>query len=128
MQNDRSLRPIPQPIAVARDEPESIGAWPEVRVDRLPRRNRRTPGLIEILEKISKANPFRIRETQPRVIQSDSPGSGRNSNRAGEPHAVVIGGDGLDVWQRGHGTVSDQRWIDNRQAAAQRKPDPARGI
>src|SRR3954468_3382662 len=99
VQSDRGFRPVPQPLAVAGNKPESIGAGPKVRVNGFSRCNRLAPALVEIFEKISKANPPGHRETQARVLKCDSPGRWRNSNGAGEVYGVVIGGDRLDMRQ-----------------------------
>src|SRR5882762_4378324 len=101
VQSDRSFRAIPQPLAVARDKPESIGAGPKVRVNGFSRCNRLAPATVETFEKISKLNPPGHREAQPRVLKRDSPGRWRNSNGGGEICGVVIGGDRFDVRQRG---------------------------
>src|SRR5580704_16763273 len=101
VQSDRSFWPVPQPLAVAGDKPESIGAGSKVRVNGFSRCNRLAPATVETFEEISKANPLGHREAQPRVLKRDSPGGWRNSNRGGELCGVVIGGDRLDVRQRG---------------------------
>src|ERR1700751_2518835 len=41
LQCDRSFRPVPLPLAVAGDEPESIGTGPKIRVNGFSRCNRR---------------------------------------------------------------------------------------
>ena len=102
VQSDRSFWPVPQPLAVAGDKPESIGAGPKVRVNGFSRCNRLAPGTVETFEKISKANPPGRREAQPRVLKRDSPGRWRNSNGGGEVCGVVIGRDRLYVRQRGN--------------------------
>src|ERR1700756_2224928 len=43
VQSDRSFGPVPQPLAVAGDQPESIGAGPKVRVNGFSRCNRLAP-------------------------------------------------------------------------------------
>src|SRR5277367_310383 len=102
VQSDRSFWPVPQPLAVAGDQPESIGARPKVRVNGFSRCNRLAPTSVETFEKISEANPPGHREAQPRVLKRDPPGRWRNSNRSGEVCGVVIGGDRLDMRQRGN--------------------------
>src|ERR1700693_309863 len=102
VQSDRSFWPVPQPLAVAGDKPESIGAGPKVRVNGFSRCNRLALATVETFEKISKANPPGHREAQPRVLKCDSSGRRRNLNEGGEVCGVVIGGDRLDVRQRGN--------------------------
>src|SRR6266849_5981946 len=101
VQSDRSFWPVPQPLAVAGDKPESIGAGPKVRVNGFSRCNWLAPAIVEIFEKISKANPPGHREAQPGVLKRDPTRRWRNSNGAGQVYGVVIGGDRLDVRQRG---------------------------
>src|SRR5262249_1338601 len=126
VQNDRSLWPVPQPLAVAGDEPESIGAGAKVRVNGFPRRNRIAPAAVEIFQEISKTNPLGGREAQARVLERDSTGGWRNSNGGGGVCGVVIGGNHVDVRQCWNGNVRDLGWINNRDTAAERKPDLAR--
>src|ERR1700693_5278228 len=114
VQSDRSFWPVPQPLAVAGDYPESIGAGPEVRVNGFSRCNRLAPAAVETFEKISKANPSGHREAQPRVLKRDSPGRWRNSNGGGEVCGAIIGGNRLDVRQRGNRIVIALGWINNR--------------
>src|SRR6202795_1035819 len=101
VQSDRSFWPVPQPLAVAGDKPESIGTGPKVRVNGFSRCNRLAPATVETVEEISKANPPGHREAQPRVLKCDSHGRWRNPNGGGEFCGVVIRGDRLDVRQRG---------------------------
>jgi hypothetical protein len=74
----------------------------KISVHGCPGCNRLTPGAVEAFEKISKANTPGHREAQPRVLKRDSPRRWRNSNGASEVYGVVIGGDRLDVRQRGN--------------------------
>src|SRR5258705_2800823 len=92
VQSDRSFWPVPQPLAVAGDKPEPIGAGPKVRVNGFSRCHRLAPATVETFEEVSKANPLRCREAQPRVLKRDSPRRGRNSNGGREVYGVVIGG------------------------------------
>src|SRR5882724_11650273 len=102
IQSDRSFWPVPQPLAVAGDNPESIGAGPKVRVNSFSRCNRLAPASVETFEEISKANPLGHRQAQPRELKRDSPGRWRHSNGGGEVYSAVIGGNRLDVRQRGN--------------------------
>src|ERR1700747_832200 len=97
LQSNRSFWAVPQPIAVAGEYPESIGAGPKVRVNRFSRCNRLAPAIVETFEKISKANPPGRHEAQPRVLKCDSPGRWRNANQRGEVCRVVIVSDCLGV-------------------------------
>src|SRR5258708_21630931 len=95
VQSDRSFWAVPQPLAVAGDKPESIGAGPKVRVNGFSCCNRLAPATVETFKEISKANSPGHREAQPRVRKRDSPGRWRNSNGGGEVYGVVIGGGHL---------------------------------
>src|SRR5690349_2096819 len=66
VQSDLSFRPVPQPLAVAGDKPESIGAGSKVCVNGFSRCNRLAPATVETFEEIPKANPPGHRQAQPR--------------------------------------------------------------
>src|SRR6202035_2416451 len=65
VQNDRSFLSVPQPLAVAGDQPESIGTGPKVRINGFSRCNRLAPTLVEVFKNISKTNPSGHQEVQP---------------------------------------------------------------
>src|SRR5260370_32069673 len=121
VQSDRSFWPVPQPLAVAGDQPESIGAGPKVRVNGFSRCNRLAPATVETFEKISKLNPSGHREAQPRVLKRDSPGRWRNSNGDGEVCAVVIGGGCPDVRPAREGKVHELGGMNKQRNADARK-------
>ena len=94
--------PFHSPSLLLATTPKTIRPGAKVRVNGFSGCNWLTPATVETFEKISKPNPPGHREAQPRVLKRDSPGRWRNSNGAGEVYGVVIGGDRLDVRQRGN--------------------------
>src|SRR5439155_24765223 len=57
---DRSLRAIPQPVAVTRHDAESVGTRTQVGVRGFPVRHCFTPCVIETLQPVTVAHPLRI--------------------------------------------------------------------
>src|SRR5215469_2961816 len=100
---DRSLRTVPQPIAVTGHDTESIFPCAKIVVGGVPIRTRVTPPTVKAVQTITIADALRIAETQPHEAKR-RPARARRKVNASEVQRRAVSSNSLNVHQSRSGS------------------------
>src|SRR5262249_14241691 len=96
---DHSLRTVPQPIAVAGDNTESIRPYAKIVVRGFPACRWFTPSTVKAVQTVSISHALRIAETQPHVAKRRPSRAREKVNGASAAQRCAVSRNALDVHQ-----------------------------